>query len=925
MIWWLSLGRLWQQLTTSTRWCEEIDFLLIKFLFLFFLGTCLYFEYFISDDLWILLKKAWTKKKHIKTLVVPVFEFAQEVQDSFLIDRSERNKVLFQMSAMLIIPTLFGLYEARHQTRIRSEEPLLRGGRQPPWAVVRTRWRKEHSFAQGSGNGVRWCKPPPEAVDENPPQDGKSSSSRLPRKKVIGASSTTLDDPYRLIPPATFQMQMEKDKHGQIQWYDGDGRNYTKLVRSIEAQAAALPKSNQTLIPQKFRAWSYPEDGNERWEAKEEAEKAKLVKKQKIAQQLRRVVLHDGNQMPLVAFGTGTGTTTEALANAILLGHIRHLDSAIWYGEDWLGTFLESFFAQHKPYIGRQDLFITTKVEPSDDDVRMLLEREFPKSGAETTNPKPGVAYVRMDPVTLQPLPESYRKKEEKSLDQVDERDVWMAAQNKKGQDKLNWLIYRKVQESRSQLGLIAGGKIKKQKGLPGARGPAAVQVHDRKDQTGERPATSSTSVEQQPHNYEDFDETAEQDEDATKLDMLLAHSMPAQERHWVPFWKALMFVKREGLVKSIGVSNWSVKALDRLKQFNLELPTVNQFQFHPFFKGMMGDPKIFDIEETVDAETGKIVKKEQQKAKDIVHYCNEHQIVITAYSPLQPLQVVRSKWLEQQFARVTDCDKAGKLMKKKRTARAEKQAGNQAKKGKVARKLVTAAEQRLGRTLEVADLEKDDVYESIKDTPEFEENYLQLILSLKSRYTIMQDWQRKEFIEKDYGMCRLKEFWEATRQAMKEVNALELYMWHLEPGGAAPARSSHASNSTVSGAASSSNVAKNATSVTTTSSKTRNKTASLPRGIITSTKNPKRAQLLNAVSLDNEEARAAIAESTRRRKSRNKKGKKMNKDNGGNEKFIRDDITIWDPNLLQWSEEFMIFMDARTFFDPSTGLPKDK
>lgn len=80
---------------------------------------------------------------------------------------------------------------------------------------------------------------------------------------------------------------------------------------------------------------------------------------------------------------------------------------------------------------------------------------------------------------------------------------------------------------------------------------------------------------------------------------------------HW-PFpgktraWKILESLVSEGVVRSIGVSNYSIQQLERLQSTCNIKPVVNQIEFHPF---------LFP--------------------KDMVDYTKAHDIAIEAYSPL--------------------------------------------------------------------------------------------------------------------------------------------------------------------------------------------------------------------------------------------------------------------------------------------------
>lgn len=70
--------------------------------------------------------------------------------------------------------------------------------------------------------------------------------------------------------------------------------------------------------------------------------------------------------------------------------------------------------------------------------------------------------------------------------------------------------------------------------------------------------------------------------------------------------WDAMIEVKKQGLVKHLGVSNFSAKKLADLIQKTEDAPEVNQIELHPF------------LQQT-----------------ELVSFCNEHAITLTAYSPL--------------------------------------------------------------------------------------------------------------------------------------------------------------------------------------------------------------------------------------------------------------------------------------------------
>jgi len=70
--------------------------------------------------------------------------------------------------------------------------------------------------------------------------------------------------------------------------------------------------------------------------------------------------------------------------------------------------------------------------------------------------------------------------------------------------------------------------------------------------------------------------------------------------------WKAMIALKQTGKVKSIGVSNFNIKQLERLINETGVVPAVNQVELHPYLP-----------------------------QKELLEYCNQKNIYLTAYSPL--------------------------------------------------------------------------------------------------------------------------------------------------------------------------------------------------------------------------------------------------------------------------------------------------
>lgn len=102
-------------------------------------------------------------------------------------------------------------------------------------------------------------------------------------------------------------------------------------------------------------------------------------------------------------------------------------------------------------------------------------------------------------------------------------------------------------------------------------------------------------------------------------LDLLLIH-YPVVVTKKVPFsiaqiWSQMEELQKSGKVKNIGVSNFSVKDLEKLKQTASVKPVINQIEWNPYM--MNQTPGIYD-------------------------YCQENNILIEAYSPLSPITLAK-------------------------------------------------------------------------------------------------------------------------------------------------------------------------------------------------------------------------------------------------------------------------------------------
>lgn len=89
-------------------------------------------------------------------------------------------------------------------------------------------------------------------------------------------------------------------------------------------------------------------------------------------------------------------------------------------------------------------------------------------------------------------------------------------------------------------------------------------------------------------------------------LDMFLIHWPTPARGNYVDTWKAFVQAQKNGLVRSIGVSNFLPEHLDKIAQETGVVPVVNQIEAHPAYQ-----------------------------QRDIRSYLDQHDIRLESYSPL--------------------------------------------------------------------------------------------------------------------------------------------------------------------------------------------------------------------------------------------------------------------------------------------------
>ncbi|MFF1571566.1 aldo/keto reductase [Leifsonia sp. NPDC058292] len=96
-----------------------------------------------------------------------------------------------------------------------------------------------------------------------------------------------------------------------------------------------------------------------------------------------------------------------------------------------------------------------------------------------------------------------------------------------------------------------------------------------------------TTKVPGRDHGYDETIASCHRSLDALQLDYLdlyLIHWPNPSVGKFVDTWKAMVELRADGPVRSIGVSNFTIEFLERLEAETGVLPAVNQIELHPFF-----------------------------------------------------------------------------------------------------------------------------------------------------------------------------------------------------------------------------------------------------------------------------------------------------------------------------------------------------
>ncbi|WP_142505802.1 aldo/keto reductase [Melghirimyces algeriensis] len=101
------------------------------------------------------------------------------------------------------------------------------------------------------------------------------------------------------------------------------------------------------------------------------------------------------------------------------------------------------------------------------------------------------------------------------------------------------------------------------------------------------------------------------------QIDLYLIH-WPVRDKY-LETWKALEKLYHDGKVRAIGVSNFQIHHLKELMKHSETRPAVNQVEFHP-----------------------------RLTQKELLEFCNEHQIRLQAWSPLMRGEILDHETIQE-------------------------------------------------------------------------------------------------------------------------------------------------------------------------------------------------------------------------------------------------------------------------------------
>jgi diketogulonate reductase-like aldo/keto reductase len=145
-------------------------------------------------------------------------------------------------------------------------------------------------------------------------------------------------------------------------------------------------------------------------------------------------------------------------------------------------------------------------------------------------------------------------------------------------------------------------------------------------------------------------------------IDLYLIHWPNPLEDKYVEAWQALVDAQKAGLVRSIGVSNFSPEHIDRLERETGVLPVINQIELHPYFN--QEDQRAYDRSKQIVTQAWSPLLRgtelsEEQVLAEIAkkHGKTPSQIVLRWQIQLDVMPIPKSGNVERQFENINIFD----------------------------------------------------------------------------------------------------------------------------------------------------------------------------------------------------------------------------------------------------------------------------
>lgn len=138
------------------------------------------------------------------------------------------------------------------------------------------------------------------------------------------------------------------------------------------------------------------------------------------------------------------------------------------------------------------------------------------------------------------------------------------------------------------------------------------------------------------------------------QVDLYLIHWPLPRVGKYVDSWRAMIKLREEGLVRSIGVSNFTPEHIERLEKETGVLPAVNQIELHPYLR--QEEARAFHAEKGIVTESWTPLGRGTDLLQDPVvvtiaeaHGVTPGQVVLRWHTQLGALPVPKSADAERQ------------------------------------------------------------------------------------------------------------------------------------------------------------------------------------------------------------------------------------------------------------------------------------